>query len=169
MQVLSSFQDIVSLTHQEVRVFGKNQLPIRLSGDPFQYKLRWRLEELQVAVIDSRECFALFTPHLFESFILPFDVFVANAYEKLELQSLFWSEAKEFANTSPIVVSHCVFDNLNLHGWVQIPPFGVRDLKRRLTSDLFNFTDIAGVMIYLPHQGAPESRLEVTRRHYSER
>lgn len=83
---------------------------------------------LQIAVINSHEYASLFAPHLVQSFILSFDLFVANAYDLHELYSLIWPKAKKVANTSPAMVLHCVFDDFNLHSLVQIFPFRVGDL-----------------------------------------
>lgn len=87
MQELSGFQELVGLTHQEVRVAGDQQVLMGLSGDPFEHQLRWRLEKLQVAVINSHKRPALFVPHFLQYFILPFDLFIANAYVNHELPS----------------------------------------------------------------------------------
>lgn len=140
MQVLSSFQDIMGLTHQEVRVLGEQQVPVGLPSDPFQHQLRWWLEMLQVAVVDSHEYLALFVSHLLQSFVFSFDLFIANAYALHKLFSLVWPKAKKVANTSPAMVFHCVFDDFNLHGLVQISPLWVGDLNRQLALDSFNCT-----------------------------
>lgn len=169
MQVLSGFQDVVGLAHQKVRVLGDQQVSIGLSSDPFQHQLRWRLEMLQIAVINSHKCHSLFAPHLDQSFVLTFDLFVANAYDLHELYSLIWPKAKKVANTSPAMVLHCVFDDFNLHSLVQISPFWVGDLKRQLTLDSVHCTNTAKGTIYLPHQGAPDSHRAVDRHHYPER
>lgn len=124
---------------------------------------------LQVAVINSHECHSLFAPHLVQSAVLSFDLFVANAYGLHELYSLIWPKAKKVADASPAMVLHCVFDDFNLHSLVQISPFWVWDLKRRLTLDSVNCTNTAKGRIYLPHQGAPESHLAMDRHHYPER
>lgn len=83
---------------------------------------------LQIAVINSHEYASLSAPHLVQSFILSFDLFVANAYDLHELYSLIWPKAKKVANASPAMVLHCVFDDFNLHSLVQIFPFRVGDL-----------------------------------------
>lgn len=93
---------------------------------------------LQIAVINSHEYLSLFAPHLVQSFVLSFDLFVANAYGLRELSSLIWPQAKKVANTSPAMVFHCVLNDFNLHSPVQIFPFWVWDLKRRLTLDSVN-------------------------------